>query len=138
MGTVERCHDQGRLCLIAGDDGLARKCNADGLHLPEYMASQMNLSDLPKSWLITASTHSAAGLQRAHQIGVDAAFLSPIFETPTHEGAPTLGVGIFCDLVCRSAVPVYALGGITEKTAPQLNASGAVGIAAIGGLLDEA
>jgi len=38
------------------------------------------------------------------------------------------------ELVATTRLPVYALGGVSEATAPQLMGSGAVGIAAIEGL----
>ena len=66
----------------------------------------------------------------------DAAFLSPVFATASHPGANALGTEEFTRLVQIAPCPVYALGGITKENAPALMGTGAIGLAAIGGLLD--
>jgi hypothetical protein len=78
-------------------------------------------------WLITAASHGKLlnGL-------VDAFFLSPIFLTASHPGAPTLGAARANTLAQQSRTPAYALGGITPSNARILQ--GFVGIAAIGAL----
>ena len=134
----------GRLCrarrlvlVVAGDLGLAIQLNA-GLHLPEGLAKaaspRLRLWHLRGGGLLTVAAHSAAALRRGRRLGADAALLSPVFPTASHPEAAGLGPLAFRCLCRQAGVPVYALGGITARTAPRLTGSGAAGIAAISGL----
>lgn len=133
--VVDAAHDQGRIAFVAGDMALARSVGADGLHLPSHLLTTQ--ADWRRHWsgLITAAAHSADELQRAEQAGCDAALLSPVFATASHPHTEHLGNERFKALVQSTRLPVYALGGITSKTAPELLGSGAVGLAAVSGLL---
>ncbi|MDP6705440.1 MAG: thiamine phosphate synthase [Alphaproteobacteria bacterium] len=120
--------------LVAGDWRLAARLGADGVHLPEALAGAAAAIRRRRRWRVTAAAHSEAALRRAADAGVDAVLLSPVFATRSHPGARTLGPRRFARLVRQVEVPVYALGGVDRATAPRLLGSGAVGIAAIGGL----
>lgn len=116
------------LLLIANDAALAARIGADGLHLSEANAHHAaHIRAQHPRWLITAATHGK-------HIGgpFDAMFLSPIFPTVSHPGAPTLGAVRANKLAQQSRTPIYALGGITPSNARLLH--GFVGIAAIGAL----
>lgn len=128
-----RCRELDLRFLIAGDPHLARELSADGLHLPEAMAAGFN-EDLDPHWLVTVAAHGAEGLAVAARLGAHGALLSPVFPTASHPGAPCLGVERFAALCASADLPVYALGGVTEKTGAALLGTGCCGIAAIGGL----
>ena len=116
--------------LIAGDPALA--ASADGLHLPQARAQEAaHWRARHPDWIITATAHSLRALMNlAH---VDAAFLSPVFATASHPGAPALSPVRAAFIAAASPVPVYALGGITACNAVLL-APAFAGIAAIGAL----
>ena len=118
--------------LIAGDPALAQ--HADGLHLPEGRAREAGHWRAHRpDWIITASAHSLRALMTlAH---VDAAFLSPVFATASHPGAPPLTPVRAAFIAALSPVPVYALGGVTARNAPLL-APVFAGIAAIKALCE--
>lgn len=130
------CRRLGVRLLIAGDWRLAAAIGADGLHLPEWQVRQRMLPPLHlrRRWLITAAAHSPAAVRRAAALGVDAVLVSPVFATASHPGASSLGPLRFARLVRLSPLPVYALGGITPRTAARLGGSGAAGFAGIDGL----
>ena len=46
-----------------------------------------------------------------------------------------MGVMRFASLIRRAGAPAYALGGVNAGTVRRLRGSGAVGVAAVGGLL---
>ncbi len=121
--------------LIADDIRMALDVHADGLHFSERALRRAGtrLRKRPH-WLITAAAHSAPALRRAARAGATAALLSPVFATLSHPGAAPLGVLRFAALARNSALPVYGLGGINDRSARRLRGSGAVGIAAIDGL----
>jgi len=130
---LEPCRRHGVLLLIADDADLARQLGADGVHLPEetLRLSPQRPQGSP-GWLVTASAHSAEAIDRARQAGVDAVILSPVFATPSHPGAACLGLTGFAKLASAAGLPVYAMGGVGEADAAELEAVGAAGIAGIG------
>ena len=123
--------------LIAGDPALALAVGADGVHWPEHQIPAAPRAWAPATrphpdWLITAAAHSHAALVRAALAGADAALLSPVLATKSHPAARPLGPLRFTALTRAAALPVYALGGMTDATAQRLSASGAAGLAGIG------
>jgi thiamine-phosphate pyrophosphorylase len=119
--------------LIAGDPQLAQDIGAAGLHLPEArMKEAAHWRVRHPRWIITSSAHSLGALRGAHYL--DAVFLSPIFPTQSHVGAPSLTPTRAAFIAQHAPVPVYALGGITPRNAGLLAPSFS-GIAAIGSLL---
>jgi len=70
----------------------------------------------------TASAHTARELHAAFRNGADVAFLSPVFATRSHPGAPTLGPLRFGLLARAARGPVVPLGGMNPRNAGRLNA----------------
>ncbi|HVV27031.1 MAG TPA: thiamine phosphate synthase [Rhizomicrobium sp.] len=121
--------------LIADDPALAARLapHVAGLHLPEARMKQApHWRARRPRWIITASAHSLRALKDAAWL--DAVFLSPVFPTQSHPGAPALTPVRAGLIAARAPVPVYALGGVTAQSAARL-APAFSGIAAIGGLL---
>ncbi len=118
--------------LIAGDPHLAARVRADGIHLPEQALRTIGRNAIEPGRFVTAAAHGTTALLRAARFGADAVLISPVFSTASHPGGPTLGILRFAALAETSQLPVYALGGITADTAPQLIGTRAIGIAAIG------
>lgn len=137
LGAALRAATRARklMLLVAGDIDLALRLSADGFHLPDHgIAARWRLK-VPPHWLVTAAAHSEASLTRAWLLGVDAAILSPVFPTASHPGRKALGVTNFARLVASTSMPIYALGGVSDESAPLLRNSGAAGIAGISGLV---
>ncbi len=130
--------NEAELTLLIGlDADLAERCGAQGVHLPERaLAEGAALRNRRPDWILTAAAHGEAGLAAAKAAGLDAAVLSPVFESASASAGKALGVGRFRDLVAGAGLPVYALGGITAATGPDLVGSGAVGLAAVDGVLE--
>lgn len=130
LATIAR---QRGLTLLAGaDPDLALAIGAHGLHLPERLAYQLPaLRSAHPGWILTAAAHSlqAAGLE------ADALLVSPVFPSKSPSASAPLGLDAFTALVAAAAAPVYALGGVTARTAPLLADSGAAGLAGIEGFL---
>jgi thiamine-phosphate pyrophosphorylase len=68
----------------------------------------------------TRPAHHRRDLVAARRAGVDAAFVSPVFPTRSHPGAPALGRVRFGLLIRDSGIPVIALGGMDEGRARSL------------------
>ncbi len=128
---AETARRHGLLLLVGEDPALARAVGAAGVHLPVRALAAAAAVRWRAEWLITAAAHGPAGLRRAAARGVDAAFLSPVFPTASHPGAPCLGPMRFAALARHTPLPVYALGGIDGKNAAQLRNTAAAGLAGI-------
>jgi thiamine-phosphate pyrophosphorylase len=127
------CRRRSLLFLVAGDERLAAEAGADGVHLPEWQAGKIAaVKDRHPLWLVTAAAHGFVALRRTAMGGADAAFLSPVFPTKSHPGAPHLGAVRFAALVRSADMPVYALGGVDAENVARLRPAGIAGIAAIG------
>ncbi len=127
------CFVRGLQFLIGQDEDLARECGADGLHLPERdLQSVETIRKRYPDWLLIGAAHSASALARAG--GLDAALLSPVFESQSPSAGAPLGLEKFTKIVRGAVVPIFALGGINAKTAAQLLGSGAAGVAGVSGI----
>jgi 8-oxo-dGTP diphosphatase len=136
------CRAAGAQLLINGDAALAAELGV-GLHLrtAQLMAAP-NDGGLFEAWaavrehggMLAASCHSVAELQRAQELGVDFAVLSPVQATATHPDGAPLGWARFEVLRATSSLPVYALGGLSASDADEARKRGAQGVAAIRGL----
>ncbi len=128
----------GLILLIGQDPDLAERYGAQGVHLPERALGEgPALRARHPDWILTGAAHGAGGLGAARTAGLDAAILSPVFPSLSPSAGVALGVEVFARLTSAAGLPVYALGGVTAATAPALAGSGAVGLAAIEGVLEE-
>ena len=71
--------------------------------------------------LYLATAHDGDEIERAVTSGADGIFLSPVFATASHPGAPVLGAQGFHALAQRSPLPVIALGGMNAVRARQID-----------------
>ena len=134
------CTQQRLLLIISDDLPLAKDVKADGLHLPEYRlmlsALETRLWHSTGQGILTGAVHSPKALWRAQQLGVDAVFLSPVFNSASHPNRSPLGLMRFTKLCGYTGIPAYALGGIDKISAKRMIGSGAAGVAAIGAMAE--
>ncbi|WP_248666821.1 thiamine phosphate synthase [Roseomonas acroporae] len=130
---------RGGTLLVAGDGRLALRLRA-GLHLPERRPAAGLLpflrhrrAGVPWARLSLAAHGGAAAPRRGRRLAADLAFLSPVFPTASHPGAPGLGPLRWAAAARRLPCPAVALGGIDARTARRVP-SRAAGLAAIGAL----
>ena len=130
---------RGLRLLIAGD-GRAALALGVGLHLPDRRESAGLLPFLiarragPGNLILSMAAHGGQpGAARARRLGVECLFLSPLFPTQSHPGAPALGVLRWSALARGLPAPCMALGGITPARLGAVPRR-AAGVAAIGGL----
>ncbi len=127
LRVLELAHAHGALVLINGDIELALEIGADGVHLNS--AQLAALSTRPDLEWCGASCHSVDELQLAVEMGLDFAVLSPVLPTQSHPGAAHLGWQAFAAIAADSAIPVYALGGLSQEDMETAWQHGAHGIA---------
>jgi len=124
--------------LVNGEMELADEVAA-GLHLRSAQlhdpALRQALARWPGTRTLAASCHTLADLERAEELGCRFAVLGPVRPTASHPDVPGIGWDGFAALREHSALPIYALGGLTLADLPAARQHGAQGIAAIRGLL---
>ncbi|NTZ43894.1 thiamine phosphate synthase [Altererythrobacter sp. SALINAS58] len=105
----------GHLVILSADAETARQWGADGIYgSPEVLPAPS--TDL----LRLATVHDQGEMQAANAVSADAAFVSPVFATRSHAGAPVLGPSGYARLAAQAEMPVIALGGMTPERAAAL------------------
>jgi thiamine-phosphate pyrophosphorylase len=125
-------HGRGAALMVGADAGLALAVGADGVHLPERLATHARrIAQARPGWIVTAAAHSQGALVRAQRAGAQAAVLSAAFESRSASAGRPLGPVRMSALAHGAPLPVYGLGGINNKTARRLVDAGLVGLAAV-------
>jgi thiamine-phosphate pyrophosphorylase len=84
---------------------------------------------------MTSSAHGLAGLRRAARSGAKLAFLSPVYPTASHPGAPSLGPARWSRLAREAPLAVAALGGVDGVSVRRLPARLCRGVGGIAALI---
>ena len=130
--VVARAHNYGAMVLVNGDETLARKVAADGVHLSA--TALMRIYTRPTLPLVGVSCHNVEELARAAALGADFTLLSPVLPTATHPDAVPLGWEKFRALTTDYPLPVYALAGMRLELLDTAMHRGAHGIALLSGI----
>ena len=127
FARVRRAARRRRLVLVlAGDARRAAAWRADGVHGGARR-------DMARPLLRTAAAHDGRALVLAIRAGADLIFLSPVFPTMSHPGAPALGpvrFGLLARIGGRRR-RLIAPGGMNPHRGRRMTALGAAGWAAI-------
>jgi thiamine-phosphate pyrophosphorylase len=123
--TFRRIADTYSALFIVNDDPtLARSCRADGVHLGQDDLPVAEVrSTLGPDVLIGLSTHSREQIDGVE--GADYISVGPVWETPTKEGRPAVGLELVRYASEHAPLPFYAIGGIDPSNAPQVVEAGA-------------
>lgn len=123
----EICRLHGTTCVLHNYFGVAKRLEADGLHLP-LLKAMKNRENLRTVCLSGVSTHSVEQIQLAEACFASYVFYGHVFPTKCKEGAAPRGLSKLADACGASDVPVYALGGISPENAGLALNAGAEGI----------
>jgi thiamine-phosphate pyrophosphorylase len=117
---------------------VALAAGAAGVHLGrESLGAQSVVSwcrdgHAPADFWVGVSCHSLEEARAAESAGAAYIFFGPVFDTPSKRrmGEPQ-GVTRLAEICRGVAIPVLAIGGVSEKNAGECIRAGAAGIAAI-------
>ena len=111
---------------------IAVSSGADGVHLPsDSLPLAAVRSHVGPAGVVGISCHTEEDVAQASRDGASYVLLGPVFETPSKPGGKPLGIPLLGRICRRSAVPVFALGGVNRENAESCVRAGAAGIAGI-------
>ena len=115
---------------------VALASGADGVHLRgDSVAARAVRRIVPPGFLVGRSVHSVTEAVEAGP--VDYLIAGTVFPTPSKPGlVRCLGLDGLAAIVQAVAVPVLAIGGLTEALVDEVAATGSAGVAAIGLFVD--
>lgn len=125
--TLGQARAAGALLLVSSRHPVAWARAADGVHLTGLDLTVS--TQRPEFEWVGASVHDARQLAHAASIGVDFVVFGPVASTASHPGTKGIGWQAFAREVARTAVPVYAIGGLEAADLSESRRSGAHGVA---------
>jgi 8-oxo-dGTP diphosphatase len=123
---------EARLILNVPNKTFKEPC--DGWHLTSEELLKYSKRPCANNKLLGASAHNMKEAKYAEAVSVDYISLAPIEETPSHPNATPLGWEVAKDIVSKSNLPVYLLGGMGRDSlgrALKIRAQGIAGISQI-------
>lgn len=132
--AVEAVRGTSTRILVNDRVDIALAYGADGVHLKGgSMPAARVREHVGADWIVGRSIH---GLDEGRVVaaagGLDYVLLGTVFPTASKPGRRPLGAAALREAAAALPVPVLAIGGVTLACIPELAASGAAGLAAIG------
>ena len=120
------CDTYSALFIVNDDPELALACDADGVHVGQDDMPAAEARELlgPEA-IVGLSTHSEEQIAAAAAAPVDYISVGPIWETPTKEGRPGVGLELVAHAAANAPHPFFAIGGIDPGNAGEVVAAGA-------------
>lgn len=120
------CDTYSALFIVNDDPDLARACNADGVHVgQDDMPAAEVRETLGPDAIVGFSTHTEEQIAAADAQPIDYISVGPIWETPTKQGRPAVGLGLISHAAANAPRPFFAIGGIDTSNAAQVVEAGA-------------
>lgn len=136
LGLCRLVHEAGGLFIVNDHADIALAVAADGVHLgQDDLPIEYARKLLGREMIIGISTHSMEQARKAEAEGADYIGLGPIFSTASKNAGQPLGIVIISDVRQRVSIPIIAIGGITDRTIPNVIGAGADGAAVISAVL---
>ncbi len=133
------CDTYSALFIVNDDPDLARSCDADGVHVgQDDLAATEARALLGPDAIIGLSTHSEEQIAASAQAPVDYISVGPIWETPTKQGRPAVGLGLISHAASAAPHPFFAIGGIDSSNAAAVVEAGARRLCVVRAIRDAA
>ena len=130
--VLEGCGDK---LILHSFPGAALNLKISRIHLPLPLLRSLPQNQRLKFTVLGASCHSLDDVKEAADAGCTYVTLGHIFATDCKKGLAPRGLD-FLEAVCReSSLPVFAIGGISEKNIRLTRDAGASGACIMSGLM---
>ncbi len=138
--TFRRVADTFSALFVLNDDPeLARTCDADGVHVgQDDVGAEQAREILGPDAIVGLSTHSEEQIVASAGRPVDYISVGPIWETPTKEGRPAVGLELIRHAAARAPHPFFAIAGIEPGNAEEVVGAGAERLCAVRAIRDAA
>lgn len=139
-GTFRRVADTFSALFILNDDPeLAQICDADGVHVgQDDVSAEQAREVMGPDAIVGLSTHSEEQIAASAGRPVDYISVGPIWETPTKEGRPGVGLELISHAAANAPHPFFAIGGIDPSNAGEVIGAGAERLCAVRAIRDAA
>ena len=139
-GVRSMCDRHDVSFLVNDDPEQARRFRADGVHVgredPSPRTARLVLGQRA---IVGVTVYGKAGEEEAAAAaGADYLAVGPFFPSPTKPEEPVLPLHLLDEVVKRSRLPVFAIGGVTAENAGQLAGHGVAGVAVVSAIMDAA
>lgn len=126
--TVKNICDTNQVRFIISEKlETAKKIGIRNIHL-SMPALRIYKNEIHHFAHISASVHSVLEAKEAEELGADCLIAGHIFATDCKKGVPPRGLSFLKEVCDSSAIPVFAIGGITKDNSDQVMSTGAQGI----------
>ncbi|HYT00330.1 MAG TPA: thiamine phosphate synthase [Thermoplasmata archaeon] len=137
-GLRDLCTSHGAPFLVNDDPDLARKFDADGVHVGRDDPSpRIARAVLGPGAIVGVTVYGRAGEEeQATNAGADYLAAGPFFPSPTKPEEPVLSLHVLDGVVHRSRLPIFAIGGVTAENAGTLARHRVAGVAVVSAIMD--
>jgi thiamine-phosphate pyrophosphorylase len=125
----------GPLFILNDHPELAPGLRADGVHVGQDDLSIAEARRLAGGGIVGKSTHSLEQAVAAEKEGPDYIGVGPIYATATKPDYVPVGPSLIGQVCAAVRVPQFCIGGINEKTLPEVIAAGAQRVVIVSALL---
>lgn len=132
------CHRRSVPLLVNDDPQLARRVDADGVHVGrEDPSPRIARALLGPQALVGVTVYGKPGEERAARAaGADYLGIGPFFPSVTKPEEPEMPFHVLDAVLHRTDLPVFAIGGIDPDRARQLARHGVAGVAVVSAIMD--
>jgi len=137
-GLRDLAHGFGVPFLVNDDPELARRLDADGVHVGrEDPSPRIARAILGPKAIIGVTVYGKPGEEsKAAESGADYLACGPFFPSATKPEEPVLPLHILDAVVHRSKLPVFAIGGVNAGNAGRLGRHRVAGVAVVSAIMD--
>jgi thiamine-phosphate pyrophosphorylase len=126
----------GPIFILNDHPELVAEMGADGIHVGQDDLSVAEArSRAGGNVIVGKSTHALEQAIVAEKEGADYIGVGPIFATPTKPNYVPVGLGLIGQVRGAVRVPQFCIGGVNEKTLPEVIAAGAQRVVIVSALL---
>jgi thiamine-phosphate pyrophosphorylase len=127
------------LLILNDHPGLAEEIDADGVHVgQDDLSVETAREQAGDQRLVGKSTHSLEQAAAGEREGADYIGVGPLFATPTKPDYLPVGLPLVAQVAAKVRVPQFCIGGVNEKTLPDVLAAGGRRVVIVSDLLRNA